>query len=219
MKKPWAVSLPAAWAACSDISMVMMNDPIGRIAQELARLPGIGQKSAMRLAYFIASMPEEQVRSLASALWNGRKAIRYCSICGNFSTDDVCDICQNENRHNGQICVVRDPRDVAAIERMRDFKGLYHVLHGTLSPMNGIGPDDIRIKELVSRLSDDSITEVILCTNPDIEGEATATYIARLIKPMGVTVSRIARGVPVGSDLEYADEVTLAKAMEGRREM
>lgn len=199
--------------------MVMMNDPIGRIAQELARLPGIGQKSAMRLAYFIASMPEDQVRSLASALWNGRKAIRYCSICGNFSTDDVCDICQNEDRHNGQICVVRDPRDVAAIERMRDFKGLYHVLHGTLSPMNGIGPDDIRIKELISRLSDDSITEVILCTNPDIEGEATATYIARLIKPMGVTVSRIARGVPVGSDLEYADEVTLAKAMEGRREM
>ena len=197
----------------------MMNDPIGRIAQELARLPGIGQKSAMRLAYFIASMPEDQVRSLASALWNGRKAIRYCSICGNFSTDDVCDICQNEDRHNGQICVVRDPRDVAAIERMRDFKGLYHVLHGTLSPMNGIGPDDIRIKELISRLSDDSITEVILCTNPDIEGEATATYIARLIKPMGVTVSRIARGVPVGSDLEYADEVTLAKAMEGRREM
>ena len=199
--------------------MVMMNDPIGRIAQELARLPGIGQKSAMRLAYFIASMPEDQVRSLASALWNGRKAIRYCSICGNFSTDDVCDICQNEDRHNGQICVVRDPRDVAAIERMRDFKGLYHVLHGTVSPMNGIGPDDIRIKELISRLSDDSITEVILCTNPDIEGEATATYIARLIKPMGVTVSRIARGVPVGSDLEYADEVTLAKAMEGRREM
>jgi recombination protein RecR len=199
--------------------MVMMNDPIGRIAQELARLPGIGQKSAMRLAYFIASMPEDQVRSLASALWNGRKAIRYCSICGNFSTDDVCDICQNEDRHNGQICVVRDPRDVAAIERMRDFKGLYHVLHGTLSPMNGIGPDDIRIKELISRLSDDSITEVILCTNPDIEGEATATYIARLIKPMGVTVSRITRGVPVGSDLEYADEVTLAKAMEGRREM
>ena len=199
--------------------MVMMNDPIGRIAQELARLPGIGQKSAMRLAYFIASMPEDQVRSLASALWNGRKAIRYCSICGNFSTDDVCDICQNEDRHNGQICVVRDPRDVAAIERMRDFKGLYHVLHGTLSPMNGIGPDDIRIKELISRLSDASITEVILCTNPDIEGEATATYIARLIKPMGVTVSRIARGVPVGSDLEYADEVTLAKAMEGRREM
>ena len=197
----------------------MMNDPIGRIAQELARLPGIGQKSAMRLAYFIASMPEDQVRSLASALWNGRKAIRYCSICGNFSTDDACDICQNEDRHNGQICVVRDPRDVAAIERMRDFKGLYHVLHGTLSPMNGIGPDDIRIKELISRLSDDSITEVILCTNPDIEGEATATYIARLIKPMGVTVSRIARGVPVGSDLEYADEVTLAKAMEGRREM
>ncbi|MBE5776677.1 MAG: recombination protein RecR [Clostridiales bacterium] len=199
--------------------MTIVNDPITRIARELSKLPGIGQKSAQRLAYFIASMPEDQVRNLASALWNGRKSIRYCSVCGNFSTEDVCDICANEQRHNGQICVVREPRDVAAIERMRDFKGVYHVLHGTLSPMNGIGPDDIRIKELVMRLSDDSVNEVILCTNPDIEGEATATYIARLIKPMGVKVSRIAHGVPVGSDLEYADEVTLAKAMEGRREM
>lgn len=199
--------------------MASFNDPIGRIAQELARLPGIGQKSAQRLAYFIASMPEEQVRNLASALWNGRKAIRYCEKCGNFSSDVLCDICANESRHNGQICVVREPRDVAALERMRDFKGVYHVLHGTLSPMNGIGPDDIRIKELLMRLSDDSVQEVILATNPDIEGEATATYIARLIKPMGVKVSRIAHGVPVGSDLEYADEVTLAKAMEGRREM
>lgn len=199
--------------------MASFNDPIGRIAQELARLPGIGQKSAQRLAYFIASMPEEQVRNLASALWNGRKAIRYCEKCGNFSSDALCDICANESRHNGQICVVREPRDVAALERMRDFKGVYHVLHGTLSPMNGIGPDDIRIKELLMRLSDDSVQEVILATNPDIEGEATATYIARLIKPMGVKVSRIAHGVPVGSDLEYADEVTLAKAMEGRREM
>ena len=199
--------------------MTQLNDPITRIARELAKLPGIGQKSAQRLAYFIASMPEDQVKNLASALWNGRKSIRYCSVCGNFSTEDVCDICRDEKRHNGQICVVREPRDVAAIERMRDFKGVYHVLHGTLSPMNGIGPDDIRIRELVLRLSDDSIREVILCTNPDIEGEATATYIARLIKPMGITVSRIAHGVPVGSDLEYADEVTLAKAMEGRREM
>ena len=199
--------------------MTIVNDPITRIARELSKLPGIGQKSAQRLAYFIASMPEDQVRNLASALWNGRKSIRYCSVCGNFSTEDVCDICANEQRHNGQICVVREPRDVAAIERMRDFKGVYHVLHGTLSPMNGIGPDDIRIKELVMRLSDDSVNEVILCTNSDIEGEATATYIARLIKPMGVKVSRIAHGVPVGSDLEYADEVTLAKAMEGRREM
>lgn len=199
--------------------MSISTDPITRIARELSKLPGIGQKSAQRLAYFIASMPEEQVKNLASALWNGRKSIRYCQVCGNFSTEDVCDICANENRHNGQICVVREPRDVAALERMRDFKGVYHVLHGTLSPMNGIGPDDIRIKELIQRLSDSSIQEVILCTNPDIEGEATATYIARLIKPMGITVSRIAHGVPVGSDLEYADEVTLAKAMEGRRKM
>ena len=199
--------------------MTIINDPITRIARELSKLPGIGQKSAQRLAYFIASMPEDQVKNLASALWNGRKSIRYCSVCGNFSTEDVCDICRNEQRHNGQVCVVREPRDVAALERMRDFKGVYHVLHGTLSPMNGIGPDDIRIKELLLRLSDARINEVILCTNPDIEGEATATYIARLIKPMGVRVSRIAHGVPVGSDLEYADEVTLAKAMEGRREM
>lgn len=199
--------------------MTIVNDPITRIARELSKLPGIGQKSAQRLAYFIASMPEDQVRNLASALWNGRKSIRYCSVCGNFSTEDVCDICANEQRHNGQICVVREPRDVAAIERMRDFKGVYHVLHGTLSPMNGIGPDDIRIKELVMRLSDDSVNEVILCTNPDIEGEATASYISRLIKPMGVRVTRIAHGVPVGGDLEYTDEVTLLRAFQGRRDL
>ena len=199
--------------------MATQIEPIQRMVSELARLPGIGQKTAQRLAYHIVGLPLEEVHALAAALWQGRKAIRYCERCGNFSASELCAVCAEERRHNGQICVVRDPRDVAAIERMRDFKGLYHVLHGTLSPMNGIGPDDIRIKELISRLSDDSITEVILCTNPDIEGEATATYIARLIKPMGVTVSRIARGVPVGSDLEYADEVTLAKAMEGRREM
>ncbi len=199
--------------------MNAQNDPIARIAGELSRLPGIGQKSAQRLAYHIAAMPEEQVRSLAAALWNGRKAIHYCRICGNYTQGEVCDVCADETRHNGQICVVREPRDVAAIERMRDFKGVYHVLGGTLSPMNGIGPDDIRIRELLSRLSDENVQEVILATNPDIEGEATATYIARLIKPLGVRVTRIAHGVPVGSDLEYADEVTLAKAMEGRREM
>ena len=148
------------------------------------------------------------------AVWNA-----YCEACGNYSTDALCDICADERRHNGQICVVRDPRDVAAIERMRDFRGTYHVLHGTLSPMDGVGPEDIRIKELLTRLQDDSIKEIILATNPDIEGEATAAYIARLIKPMGLLVTRIAHGVPVGSDLEYADEITLSKAMEGRREM
>ncbi len=197
----------------------MSADPIQKIAAELARLPGIGQKSAQRLAYHIAAMPEEQVHSLASALWNGRKAIRLCPVCFNYTEDDKCPVCSDESRNNGQICVVREPRDVAAIERMRDFKGRYHVLGGTLSPLNGIGPDDLRIKELVCRLSDPGVSEVIIATNPDIEGEATASYLARLIKPMGVRVTRIAHGVPVGSDLEYADEVTLSKALEGRREM
>ena len=199
--------------------MAEANDPIARMALQLSRLPGIGQKSAQRLAYHIAGMPLDDVKELAAALWQGRKALRFCARCGNYTQEEFCPICLNEERHNGQICVVRDARDVAAVERMRDFKGLYHVLGGTLSPMNGIGPDDIRIKELLQRLSIEDVQEVILATNPDIEGEATAAYIARLIKPMGVKVSRISYGVPVGSDLEYADEVTLAKAMEGRREL
>ncbi len=199
--------------------MAQQLEPIARMVAELSKLPSIGQKSAQRLAYHIIGMPLEDVRELASAIYQGRKAIRYCDVCGNYATGALCDICADDERHNGQICVVRDPRDVAAIERMRDFKGSYHVLHGTLSPMEGVGPDDIRIRELMARLSDGSIKEVILATNPDIEGEATASYIARLIKPMGVLVTRIAHGVPVGSDLEYADEITLAKAMEGRRQM
>lgn len=199
--------------------MAENSDPIARMALQLSRLPGIGQKSAQRLAYYIASMPLDDVKELAAALWQGRKALRFCARCGNYTQEEYCPICLNEDRHNGQICVVRDARDVAAVERMRDFKGLYHVLGGTLSPMNGVGPDDIRIKELLQRLSTEEVQEVILATNPDIEGEATAAYIARLIKPMGVKVSRISYGVPVGSDLEYADEVTLAKAMEGRREL
>lgn len=194
-------------------------ESIQRMVSELSRLPGIGQKTAQRLAYHIVSMPLDDVRSLATAIWQGRKTIRYCSVCGNYATEELCDVCKDQERHNGQICVVRDPRDVAAMERMHDYHGLYHVLHGTLSPMDGIGPDDIRIKELMTRLTDGSVTEVILATNPDVEGEATATYIARMIKPMGIRVTRIAHGVPVGSDLEYADEVTLSIALEGRREM
>ena len=199
--------------------MAEANDPIARMALQLSRLPGIGQKSAQRLAYHIAAMPLEQVKDLAAALWQGRKALRFCARCGNYTQGELCPICENEERHNGQICVVRDARDVAAMERMRDFKGLYHVLGGTLSPMDGIGPEDIRVRELLQRLSTEEVNEVILATNPDIEGEATAAYIARLIKPMGVKVSRISYGVPVASDLEYADEVTFAKAMEGRREL
>ncbi len=194
-------------------------EPIQRMVSELARLPGIGQKTAQRLAYHIVGLPLEDVHALAAALWQGRKAIRYCERCGNFSAGELCGVCGNEERANGQICVVRDPRDVAAMERMHDYHGLYHVLHGTLSPMDGVGPDDIRIKELIARLGNETVDEVILATNPDIEGEATATYIARLLKPMGVRCTRIAHGVPVGSDLEYADEVTLSKAMEGRREL
>lgn len=199
--------------------MAQQLEPIARMVSQLARLPGIGQKTAQRLAYHIISLPQEDVHELAAAIWQGRKAIRYCSVCGNYTTDDPCALCLDEKRRNGQLCVVRDPRDVAAMERIRDYKGSYHVLHGTLSPMDGIGPEDIRIKELLSRVGKENIQEVILATNPDIEGEATATYIARLLKPMGLKVTRIAHGVPVGSDLEYADEVTLAKAMEGRREI
>ena len=199
--------------------MSELIEPIARMAAELNRLPGIGKKTAQRLAYHVASQPLEDVRALAVALWEGRKAVRFCETCGNYAASDTCSICGDPARHNGQLCVVRDPRDVAAMERTHEYSGLYHVLHGTLSPMNGIGPDDIRIKELLQRLSTEDVQEVILATNPDIEGEATAAYIARLIKPMGVKVSRISYGVPVGSDLEYADEVTLAKAMEGRREL
>ena len=199
--------------------MAAQIEPIQRMVAELARLPGIGQKTAQRRAYHIVGLPLEEVHALASALWQGRKAIRYCERCGNFSASELCAVCAEEARANGQICVVRDPRDVAAMERMHDYHGLYHVLHGTLSPMDGVGPNDIRIKELIARIGTEAVTEVILATNPDIEGEATATYIARILKPMGVRCPRIAHGVPVGSDLEYADEVTLSKAMEGRREL
>ncbi|MBO2517215.1 MAG: recombination protein RecR [Clostridiales bacterium] len=199
--------------------MASVAEPIQRIANELSRLPGIGMKTAQRLAYHIIAMPADQVKSLAEALVEGRTTVHFCEQCGNYTQNTRCEICENEERHNGQICVVREPRDVAAMERMRDYKGLYHVLNGVLSPMDGIGPDDIRIRELLARLSTEEVDEVILATNPDIEGEATAAYIARLLKPMGVRVTRIAHGVPVGSDLEYADEVTLAKAMEGRQEL
>ena len=194
-------------------------EPIANMAAELNRLPGIGKKTAQRLAYFVASMPLEEVRSLAVALWEGRKAIRFCESCGNYSASSVCSVCGNPARHNGQLCVVRDPRDVAAIERMHEYEGLYHVLHGTLSPMDGIGPDQIRIRELLSRLEKEKFDEVILATNPDVEGEATASYLSRLLKPLGIRCTRIAHGVPVGGDLEYTDEITLQKAMEVRREM
>mgnify|MGYP000043191066 CR=1 FL=1 len=199
--------------------MAQQLEPIARMVAQLSRLPGLGQKSAQRLAYHIIGMPLEDVRELASALYQGRKAIRYCAVCGNYATGELCDICADERRRNGQICVVRDPRDVNAFERMRDYNGLYHVLHGVISPMDGVGPDDIRIRELLSRLAEGEIQEVVLATNPDVEGEATAAYISRLIKPMGIRVTRIAHGVPVGGELEYTDEVTLSRAFQGRREL
>lgn len=194
-------------------------EPIARMINQLSKLPGVGQKTAQRLAYHIISLPEEQVRELAVAIFNGKKQVRFCSVCGNYATGDPCDMCRNEDRKNGQLCVVKDPRDVAAMERMREFNGQYHVLHGVISPMQGIGPDDIRIRELMARLSSGDVKEVILATNPDVEGEATASYIARLIKPMGIRVTRIAHGIPVGADLEYTDEVTLSRAFSGRSEL
>ena len=196
-----------------------MIEPIARMVNQLSKLPGIGQKTAQRLAYHIISLPEDQVRELAVAIFNGKRHVKFCSVCGNYATDDPCEMCRNEDRKNGQLCVVKDPRDVAAMERMREFEGQYHVLHGVISPMQGIGPDDIRVRELMARLASEEITEVILATNPDVEGEATAAYIARLIKPMGIKVTRIAHGIPVGADLEYTDEVTLSRAFSGRSEL
>ena len=196
-----------------------MIEPIARMVNQLSKLPGVGQKTAQRLAYYIISLPEEQVRELADSIFNGKKQVKYCSVCGNYATDDPCEMCRNDDRRNGQLCVVKDPRDVAAMERMREFGGQYHVLHGVISPMQGIGPDDIRIRELMARLASEPVEEVILATNPDVEGEATAAYIARLIKPMGIKVTRIAHGIPVGADLEYTDEVTLSRAFSGRSEL
>ena len=194
-------------------------EPIAAMAQELGKLPGVGPKTAQRLAYHLASRPQEEVRALAVALWEGRKAIRFCETCGNYSTGDSCPVCSSPERHNGQICVVRDPRDVAALERMHEYRGLYHVLHGTLSPMDGVGPDDIRIKELLVRAAQDEVKEVIMATNPDTEGEVTAMYISRLLKPFQIRVTRLAYGIPVGSNLEFADDATLNRAIEGRTEM
>ena len=193
-------------------------DSFSRLCAQLAKLPGIGRKSAQRMAYYLLSQPPEQVEALADAILTARRTVHECRVCGNYTDQDVCSICADERRDGSTICVVRDPRDVAAIERMRDYNGKYHVLHGTISPMEGIGPDDIRIRELLGRLS--GVREVILATNPDIEGEATAAYIARLLKPFSdIKVTRIAHGVPIGSDLEYTDEVTLSRALRSRTEL
>ena len=194
-------------------------EAIARLVNQLSKLPGVGRKTAQRLAYHIIALPEDQVRELAVAIFNGKKQIHFCPICGNYTDTDPCPICADSSRRKDIVCVVRDPRDVNALERMREYDGLYHVLHGVISPMDGVGPDDIRIRELMTRLASGEIKEVVLATNPDVEGEATAAYISRLIKPMGVKVTRIAHGVPIGGELEYTDEVTLLRAFQGRREI
>ena len=199
--------------------MAQYAKPLANLIAQLSRLPGIGGKTAQRLAFHILSMDEESAEKLADAIMDAKKTMKYCSVCGNLTDVDPCPLCRDPSRDDSVICVVETPRDVAAMERIREFKGRYHVLHGVISPMDGIGPEDINLKSLIVRLQQNDVKEVILATNPNIEGEATAMYIARLLKPAGIKVTRIAHGIPVGGDLEYADEVTLSKAMEGRREL
>lgn len=193
--------------------------PIAKLIDELSKLPGVGSKTAQRLAFHILNMPSNDVEQLSGAIISAKRNIKHCRICCNITDSEVCSICGNPKRDEAVICVVEDPKDVVAMEKTREYKGMYHVLNGAISPMEGIGPEEIRIKELLKRLGEQDVKEIILATNPNIEGEATAMYISRLIKPMGIKVTRIAHGIPVGGDLEYADEVTLMKAMEGRREI
>jgi recombination protein RecR len=195
-----------------------LPDPLVRLIEELQRLPGIGPKGAQRLAFHILKTPREQADRLADAVREVKERVTYCSICNNITDSDPCAFCTSDARDRHVICVVEEPQNVAGVEKTREFKGLYHVLMGALSPLQGIGPDDLKIKGLLGRITD-GVNEVILATNPNVEGEATAIYLARLLKPLGVKVTRIAMGVPVGSDLEYADEITMHKAMEGRREL
>ncbi|GAW93632.1 recombination mediator RecR [Calderihabitans maritimus] len=199
--------------------MIYFADPLAKLINELNKLPGIGPKTAQRLAFHLLNSPKEEVISLANALIEAKEKISYCSICSNLTDMDPCWICRDETRDQSIICVVEEARDVVALEKTREYKGLYHVLHGTISPVDGIGPEDLKIKELLDRLRSGKVKELVLATNLSIEGEATAMYLAKLVKPLGIKVTRIAYGLPVGGDLEYADEVTLGRALEGRREI
>ena len=190
-----------------------------RLSEQFARLPGIGSKTAQRLAFQVLSMPQEQAQEFADAILDAKRSIHTCPVCQNLTDEEMCPTCADETRDHSTICVLAEPRDVIAMERSREYTGVYHVLHGVISPLNHVGPDDIRIRELLARLQDGSVQEVIMATNPDTEGEATAMYLSRLLRPIGVKVTRLAYGIPVGSQLEYADEVTLLRALEGRREM
>ena len=199
--------------------MSYYSPSIEKLIESFEKLPSIGNKTAARLAFYMLDRPDEEVKEFVSAIINAKKNLKYCSKCFNISDTDPCTICSNPKRDESIICVVEDVKDVVAMERTHEFKGVYHVLHGSISPMNGIGPDEIKIKELLSRLMEGKVKEVILATNPRVEGEATAMYISKLIKPLGIKTTRIAHGIPVGGDLEYTDEITLSKALEGRREL
>lgn len=195
--------------------MKVYIEPIGKLINEFSKLPGVGAKTAQRFAYKIINMPEEEAKVFADAIMNVKKNVHYCKICGNFSEGDVCDICKI--RSADTICVVKEPKDVIAIEKLNEFNGVYHVLHGTISPLDGIGPNDINVKGLLHRIAEGGVNEVIMATNPDVDGEATAMYISNLLKPLGVKVTRLAHGIPIGTDLEYADEVSLARAFIDRK--
>ena len=199
--------------------MSMYSPSIEKLIQSFEKLPSIGNKTAARLAFYILNASEEETKDFISSIVNAKKNLKYCSKCYNISDTDPCPICANPKRDQSEICVVEDVRDIIAMEKTHEFRGVYHVLHGSISPMNGVGPDDIKIKELLARLMDGQVKEVILATNPRVEGEATAMYLSKLIKPLGIKVTRIAHGIPVGGDLEYTDEITLTKALEGRREI
>ncbi|MCI8497362.1 MAG: recombination protein RecR [Clostridiales bacterium] len=193
--------------------------PLARLIEQFERLPGIGHKTAQRLAFYVLNLPKEKASEFAEAILEAHEKIHHCAVCCNLTDEELCPICSNPARSRDVICVVEDPRDVIAFERTREYNGTYHVLHGVISPMEGTGPDQLRIKELLSRLQSEPVDEVIMATNPTVEGEATAMYLSRLLKPLGVKVTRLAYGIPVGGDLEYADEVTLSRALEGRSEL
>lgn len=194
-------------------------EPISKLIEGFTKLPGIGPKTAQRLAFYVLNMEEQDVMDIAKALIHVKKDLSYCSICQNITDNDPCQICNDKARDRSVICVVQEPKDIVAMEKTREYDGLYHVLNGAISPVEGIGPEDLKLKELLVRLEDEQVKELIMATNPNIEGEATAMYISKLVKPFGIKVTRIAHGLPVGGDLEYADEVTLTKALEGRREL
>ena len=201
------------------MSLRVLPEPVERLIDEFSRLPGIGPKTASRLAFFLLRAPKEQSQQLSEALSQLRERITFCEVCYNISENSPCPLCADDGRDRGLICVVEEPLDVIAIERTREFRGLYHVLHGVISPVDGIGPEDLKIEPLMERVRSGGIREIIVATNPNMEGEATAMYLSRLLMPLGIRATRLARGLPMGSDLEYADEVTLSRALEGRREI